>query len=99
MKCLHTSLALLVCIGLGGCAEFPHVDSAWGHAYANMLHVQTLRPQDIAHPPAHAPAVADGQRLENVLKAHRKAVPAGVSKSVSTGQFQTGGSSGLSGGS
>ena len=32
-------------------------------------------------------AVADGERLENVLKAHRKGVPAGASQSVSAGQF------------
>ena len=95
MKGLQIALALLACVALGGCAEFPYVDAAWGHAYANMLRAQTLRPQDVAHPPADAPALADGQRLENVLKAHRQAVPSGVTQSVPTGQFQSGGPSGL----
>ncbi len=91
MKQLHLSLALMACAVCAGCAsEYPYVDAAWGHAVANMIRQQTLYPQQIAHPPALAPAIADGERLENVLKAHRKALPQGMSQSVSTGQFNAG---------
>ncbi len=87
MKYPTVILALLTPLTLTGCATYPHVDAAFGHAYTNMVRAQTLDPHDVAHPPALAPAVADGERLENVLKAHRKGVPAGASQSVSAGQF------------
>ncbi len=92
MKILLAILALLACAVCAGCAsEYPYVDATWGHSVANMIRQQTLDPQQIAHPPALAPAIADGERMENFLKAHRKALPQGVSQSVSTGQFNAGG--------
>lgn len=99
MKYSHVYVACLALVAtavLGGCAEFPHVDHAFGHTYAGMIHGQTFNP--LAATIHHGPAPAGGMRLENVLKAHRGAVPHGVSGRLSTGQFQTGGGGGGGGG-
>jgi hypothetical protein len=91
MRHIPLSLALLAVIAVGGCAtDFPRVDAAMGKSVARMIRAQTLDPQASAHPAALAPAVGDGQRLENVLKARRKDVPQAATQSVKTGQFQTG---------
>lgn len=88
-----TSLPLLVLTAavLGGCAtDYPRVDAAFGKSEARMISAQTLDPQAAAHPPALAPAVADGQRLESVLGAHRKDVPQGSKQVSQAQQFDTG---------
>jgi len=67
------------------------VDAAFGKSQAQMIQAQTLDPQAAAHPPARAPALADGQRLENVLTEHRKDVPQQATRQVSqTAQFDVG---------
>ncbi len=85
-------LALLAAATLGGCAEFPNVDHAFGRAYAAMIQRQTFNPQSALV--QHHPALGGGMRLENVLKAHRGAVSHAVSSPISTGQFETGGGGG-----
>ena len=82
--------ALLALLAAGCASEYPYIDAHFGQAYASLIRNQTLDPAAVAHPPKLAPAIGDGPRLDNVLKAHRKAVPQGVSQNVSTGQFQTG---------
>lgn len=82
-------LALAMAAMLGGCAEFPHVDRAFGHTYVGMIHGQTFNLQAAAT--HHAPAPGGGMRLENVLQAHRHAVSHGITGRVSPGQFHTGG--------
>jgi hypothetical protein len=60
-----------------------------------MIRAQTLDPEAIAHPLALAPAIADGQRMENVLTEHRKDVAQGSSKQVAQPQqFDVGGPTG-----
>jgi hypothetical protein len=81
---IRTLLTLLLAAALAGCAtEYPRVDAALGKSQAQMIQAQTLDPQAAAHPPALAPARADGQRLENVLTQHRKDVPEQATKQVS----------------
>jgi len=55
-----------------------------------MVSGQTLDPQAAAHPPALAPAIADGQRMQNVLDAHRKDVPQGSKQVSQQQQFDAG---------
>lgn len=89
MKILHIGLTLLGSITLCGCAEFPHVDATYGHAYAALIRDQTVNPR--AAEQAHGPAPADGARLEGVIKAHNGAVSKAVAGRVQTGAFQVGG--------
>lgn len=89
MKYSHVCLGLVAAAMLGGCAEFPHVDHAFGHSYASMIHKQTFNTQ--AATVQHGPAPASGMRLENVLHAHRTAESHAASGHLSTGQFKTGG--------
>lgn len=86
MQLTRLSFLVLTALVIGGCAtDFPRVDAAFGKSQARMISAQTYDPQAAAHPPTLAPAIADGQRLENVLDAHRKDVPEG-SKQVSQPQ-------------
>ncbi len=96
MKCTRIGLALLASLALCGCAEYPQVDAAFGHAYAAMVREQTFNPHAKAEP--HVPASADGARLEKVIKAHNGAVSGAVTGTVRTGQFDVGGSGGGGGG-
>lgn len=96
MKSLHIGLALLASSALCGCAEFPHVDAGYGHAYSAMVREQTADPQAASQ--SRPPAPAQGARLENVLKAHTSAVSSAVGGKVKTGEFQVGGSGGGAGG-
>ena len=87
MTTIRLGLALLATAALAGCAtDFPRVDAAWGKSQSRMISAQTFDPQAAAHPPALAPAVGDGQRLQNVLDAHRKDVPEPTNKEVSQPQ-------------
>lgn len=91
MPFTRLSLALLAAAAIGGCAtDFSRVDASFGKSQAQMISAQTYDPQAAAHPPALAPAVADGQRLENVLAAHRKDVPEGAKQVAQTPQFDVG---------
>ncbi len=92
MKCIRIGTALLASVVLCGCAEYPQVDAAYGHAYAAMVREQTSNPGAAAM--THAPAPADGARLERVIKAHNGAVSAAVTGTVRAGQFDIGGSGG-----
>ena len=89
----RTLLTLLLAAALVGCesSDYPRVDAAFGKSQAQMIAAQTLDPQAAAHPPALAPANADGQRLANVLAQHRKDVPQQASSKVQqTTQFDAG---------
>ena len=88
----RTILTLLLAAALVGCeSDYPRVDAAFGKSQAQMIAAQTLDPQAAAHPPALAPADADGQRLANVLAQHRKDVPQQASAKVQqTIQFEAG---------
>jgi hypothetical protein len=86
------ALTFLLAATLAACAsDYPRVDAAFGKSQAQMIQAQTYDPQAAAHPPALAPALADGQRLENVLAEHRKDIPQQATKQVSqTAQFDVG---------
>lgn len=92
MTTIRLGLVLLATAAVYGCAtDYPNVDAALGKSQAKMISAQTYDPQAAAHPPALAPAVGDGQRLQNVLDAHRKDVPEPTNKQVSQPQqFDTG---------
>ena len=91
MKIIRLCLFVLAAAAAGGCAtDFPQVDAAFGKAQAQMVSGQTLDPQAAAHPPALAPAIADGQRMQNVLDAHRKDVPQGSKQVSQQQQFDAG---------
>lgn len=96
MRCIHVSLALLAALSLGGCAEYPRVDAAYGQSYAALVREQTANPR--AADQHHAPVPADGARLEGVIKAHNGAVSTAVAGKVQTGSFQVGGGGGGGGG-
>lgn len=84
------SLIVLAAAASGCATDFPRVDAAFGQAQARMVSAQTYDPQAAAHPPALAPAIADGQRLQNVLDAHRKDVPQGSKDVSQEHQFDVG---------
>lgn len=88
----RTILTLLLAVALVGCeSDYPRVDADFGKSQAQMVTAQTLNPQAAAHPPALAPANADGQRMANVLAQHRKDVPQQASTKVQqTTQFDAG---------
>ena len=84
-------VVLVMAAVIGGCAtDFPRVDAALGSSQAHMIAAQTYDPHAAAHPPALAPATGDGQRLENVLRAHRADVPQGTKQVSQTPQFDVG---------
>lgn len=91
MYVIRPFVIVLAAAALGGCAtDYPRVDAAFGKSQARMITAQTLDPQAIAHPPALAPALADGRRMENVLAAHRKDVPQGTKEVSQEKQFDVG---------
>lgn len=91
MRLTQLSLIVFTASVIAGCAnDYPRVDAAFGKSQARMVSAQTYDPQAAAHPPALAPAIADGQRLENVITAHRKDVPQGSKEVSQTQQFDTG---------
>jgi hypothetical protein len=73
--CLFAGAALTA---LAGCAETPRVDAEFGNSVRHMVEAQTLDPEAARNPPAEAPAVADGQRVESVLEGYRKDVSRGT---------------------
>lgn len=74
--CLFAGAALTA---LAGCAsETPRVDAEFGNSVRHMVEAQTLDPEASRNPPAEAPAVADGQRVETVLEGYRKDVSRGT---------------------
>lgn len=91
MRFTQLSLLLTLAAVIGACAtDYPRVDAAFGKSQALMIANQTLDPQAAAHPPALAPAIADGPRLANVLDALRKDVPQATKQVSQTPQFDTG---------
>lgn len=91
MAVIRSFVILFAAAMIGSCAtDYPRVDAAFGKSQARMITSQTLDPQAIAHPPALAPAVADGQRMENVLTEHRKDVAQGTKQVSRTQQFDVG---------
>jgi len=91
MRFTRLSLILLAAAAMAGCAsDFPRVDASFGKSQAQMISAQTYDPQTAAHPALLAPAVGDGQRLENGLDAHRKDVPQGTKQVSQTPQFDVG---------
>lgn len=89
----HATLIPVIALvaALAGCTEFPRVDDSLGKSAAQTIVAQTYDPAAAAHPPALAPGVGDGQRIENVLTAQRKDVPVQASQQVAqTPQFQAG---------
>lgn len=89
---MRTILTVLLVAALAGCStDYPRVDAALGKSQAQMIQAQTYDPQAAAHPPALAPAQADGQRLANVLAGHRKDIPQQATQQVSQiKRFDTG---------
>lgn len=91
MTLIRFSPIVLAAVVAGGCAtDFPRVDAAFGKAQAKMISAQTYDPEAAAHPPELAPAIADGQRMQNVLDAHRKDVPQGSKQVSQQQQFDVG---------
>jgi type IV pilus biogenesis protein CpaD/CtpE len=92
MRHASMTLTLLLLAAMGGCAtDFPRVDASFGKALAQTIAAQTYDPAASAHPAALAPEASDGQRIANVLAAHRKDVPQQASQQVAqTPQFQAG---------
>lgn len=91
MSFTRLSLIALAAAVIGGCAsDYPRVDADFGKSQARMVSAQTYDPQAAAHPPALAPAIGDGQRLENVLASHRKDVPQASKQVSQTQQFDAG---------
>lgn len=92
MRFIRSGLIVLTAALVTGCAtDFPQVDAAFGKSLTRMVAAQTKDPHAAAHPRALAPAIADGQRMENVLQAHRKDIPAGSQQVAKTPQFDVGG--------
>lgn len=72
------AMALCTALGISGCvSETPRVDAAWGNSVRSMVEGQTHDPAAAANPPAAAPQVGDGQRLEGVVDVYRKDVAQG----------------------
>jgi len=91
MRFTRISLIALAAAVVGGCAtDYPRVDANFGKSQAQMISGQTYDRNAAAHPPALAPAIGDGQRLNNVLAAHRKDVPTGSKEVSQTQQFDAG---------
>ena len=92
MRLLKIALILTGAITLAGCAEdTPRVDANLGRAVKEMIQAQTYDPRAAANPPAFAPEGADGERLKNVLDAHRKDIPKGEERVARPLVFEVGG--------
>lgn len=90
MRLSVLTAALLAALSLAGCeSPAPRTDANFGKAVRGMIRAQTYDPQAAAHPPALAPAIGDAVRLENVIKAHRKDVPAGSEQVAKPAQFES----------
>lgn len=86
------TLALAAAVALSACqSDPPRADNTqMGMAVALMIQAQTYDPHAAANPPQLAPEGADGQRLKNVVDAHRKDVPMGNSEVRQAPTFEAG---------
>ena len=91
MKRLLVPLALAVVAAFAGCeSETARVDSQLGKSLEHMIQAQTFNPRAAEHPLPYAPDAGDGQRLKNVLDAHRKDVPRGQEQVSQAPVFEVG---------
>lgn len=65
---------------LGGCADTPLADEDFGNSVRQMVQAQTFDPAAASNPPALAPDITDGGRLEEALKVYRSDVAKGLNE-------------------
>ena len=84
MNTIHTNaLALAMAFGaslLAGCADTPLADEDYGSSVRQMIQAQTFDPAAASNPPALAPEITDGARLEEALEVYRKDVAKGITE-------------------
>lgn len=74
-----TALAVVALL-TAGCAETPLADADYGNSVRQMVQAQTFDPVAASNPPALAPDIADGPRLEKALEVYRKDVAKGLAE-------------------
>ncbi|MBM0106079.1 hypothetical protein JM946_15200 [Steroidobacter sp. S1-65] len=74
-----TALAIATLL-IGGCADTPLADADFGESVRQMVQAQTLDPAAASNPPALAPAITDGARLEKALEIYRQDVAKGIAE-------------------
>lgn len=78
---LMQATALTVAAQLtAGCADTPLADADYGSSVRQMVQAQTFDPAAASNPPALAPDITDGARLEQALEVYRKDVAKGVTE-------------------
>jgi len=77
MNIRKPSAVVVATVAIAGCADTPLADADYGNSVKQMLQAQTLDPVAASNPPALAPEITDGVRLENALEVYRKDVAKG----------------------
>lgn len=80
MKSAYALALAIVPLLISACADTPLADADYGTSVRQMVQAQTLDPAAAANPPALAPEITDGQRLEQALEVYRKDVAKGISE-------------------
>ena len=82
MNSIQTTAAALALATslLAGCADTPLADADYGTSVRQMVQAQTFDPVAAANPPALAPEITDGARLEAALETYRGDVAKGINE-------------------
>jgi hypothetical protein len=80
MKTMHATALLIAALLLAGCADTPLADADYGNSVRQMVQAQTFDLAAASNPPALAPEITDGARLEAALEIYRKDVAKGIAE-------------------
>ena len=80
MKIEQTTALAVASLLTAGCADTPLADADYGNSVRQMVQAQTFDPAAANNPPALAPEITDGPRLETALEVYRKDVAKGISE-------------------
>jgi hypothetical protein len=80
MNIMQATALAIVALLTAGCADTPLADADYGNSVRQMVQAQTLDPAAASNPPALAPEITDGARLEQALEVYRKDVAKGITE-------------------
>ena len=79
MNTLHALVFVAAGLLLWGCGNTPS-DADYGESVRRMIEAQTFDLAAASNPPALAPELTDGARLQNALEVYRKDVAKGATE-------------------
>lgn len=80
MNTIHATALAIAALLIAGCADTPLADADYGTSVRQMIQAQTFDLAAASNPPALAPDITDGARLEEALEIYRKDVAKGITE-------------------